>query len=386
MKIRVIVLMLMTFIAGLTGMTYAQSATVKKTWLEHEVYKNGENGMKIHSEIDVSGMKGKQIKVIAYFYDANKGKLYGGISGYNTIDGQVCASKQSTPTYDNSTYSDYDVFIPYKALPLKSGSNTYYVQVGVYDISSEKFISHNCPWASFTDTGFGGGARPHAQGQQLLAYMDIHAKYSHSKYFNDWGTVVKTDRTTLNSGQFVFWFVYNSGWVEGIRINRCSYCGGKGSKLCLYCNGTGRVRKGYGFDSYYETCMFCQGAGRENCSLCQGKGTWGIVEALNLEKKLYYIGNMYNGAKGILGNLDENAGGKHSGVTIPMESFRNYSNYNSNNNSSDYDKCQTCGGSGKCSFCAGRGECRSSFDGSWVECSVCRGSGRCQVCNGRGKL
>ena len=60
------IIALCSFILFTIGV-YAQSAVIKKAWLEHGVTENGVKGMKIHVNFDAKNMKGKQGKVCVYF-------------------------------------------------------------------------------------------------------------------------------------------------------------------------------------------------------------------------------------------------------------------------------------------------------------------------------
>jgi hypothetical protein len=134
--------------------SYAQerSAEIKKVWLEHNVSQNGENGMEIHSVINVNGMKGKQIQGIAYFYKADKSMLKGNDSGYIATDGQVSSSAYGTSNYDNSVFNDFCIFIPYNAIPMSYGKHDYYCCVRVYDTERKEFISPLSDYVSFVGT------------------------------------------------------------------------------------------------------------------------------------------------------------------------------------------------------------------------------------------
>lgn len=374
----------------------AQSATIHKIWIEHGVSYNGEKGMKVHAKVSVSGLKGKNIRMIAFFHDSSKEYLKGGISGYRATDGTPCVFEDTKPTYDNSSWEDYWLFMPYRALPLAAGKNTYYASFHVKDLSSGNYVNKGFVYESFTGTGSSnnGAQQPVAQyqnnQQQSLNYMDIHQKYSHSKYFNDWGSVVKSYKE-----EYTYFFVYNTGWIEGIKIEHCGVCHGQGGSQCPMCSGLGsRLEYDYYLGmSLRKPCSFCLATGRKTCVVCNGNPTYGRVEALHDEGDgyiRYYIGNMFNGTKGQMSyiNTKSSGGGSPSGATIPIQSFQRY-----DNSSSGYDRgskrepCPICNGSGKCSMCAGRGEYRNRYyNDELMDCGSCRGTGKCQTCYGTGKM
>lgn len=91
------------------------TAKIDQIWMDHDVWENGEKGMRIHVKFDNKNMKGHTGRVIAYFYwdDASGNPLKDRDSRYHTTDGNVCVGEGFTPSYDNSTYNDFKLFIPY---------------------------------------------------------------------------------------------------------------------------------------------------------------------------------------------------------------------------------------------------------------------------------
>ena len=100
------------------------SAVINKVWIEHNTTMNNKSGITIHTDLNVKGMKGKKIEVLSYFYDSGKNKMMGGVTGYKTQNGQVCHSYTTTPSYENSHWEDFKLFIPYSALPSLSNNQT----------------------------------------------------------------------------------------------------------------------------------------------------------------------------------------------------------------------------------------------------------------------
>ena len=90
------------------------TAKIEKVWMEHDVWENGEKGMRIHVKFDNKNMKGHTGRVIAYFYwdDTNGNPLKDRDNRYHTTDGNVCVGEGFTPSYDNSTYNDFKLFMP----------------------------------------------------------------------------------------------------------------------------------------------------------------------------------------------------------------------------------------------------------------------------------
>ena len=109
------------------------SANVDRVWTEHGVYKDEMKGMMIHVKFDVKNALGKNGKVIAYF-NFQDGKALDDFNGkYCTTEGHVCASKKFSPKYNNSSYNDFKIFMPYSELHMGSGSSKldFYVVIWV---------------------------------------------------------------------------------------------------------------------------------------------------------------------------------------------------------------------------------------------------------------
>ena len=116
--------------------------------------------MVIHVDFSVKGMKGHTLEGIAYFYDSNKKKLKQPLtkSDYCTSSNNVCASDtDSDIPYESTHYSDFDIFIPYWAIPMFHGRHTYYVLVDFRDVDSGKWLTDNYDYVSFIGNYSGYG-------------------------------------------------------------------------------------------------------------------------------------------------------------------------------------------------------------------------------------
>lgn len=115
-----------------TGITFAQSVTVNKIWLEHNATQDNEKGLRIHIEVELDGYKGSDMRAIAYF-EIPKGVGHKDLNNrYCTTDGDVSASKKFSPRYDSAIYNDLKIFIPISELHLKEGKHTYYCIVQIF--------------------------------------------------------------------------------------------------------------------------------------------------------------------------------------------------------------------------------------------------------------
>ncbi len=98
------------------------TANIEKVWMDHNVYQNGQKGMKIHVKFKTSNMKGHDGKVIAYFYwdDSSDSPLKDRDRSYYTTDGNVCSSTYIKPGYDEAVYEDWVIFMPYDQFDISS--------------------------------------------------------------------------------------------------------------------------------------------------------------------------------------------------------------------------------------------------------------------------
>jgi hypothetical protein len=112
------------------------SGEIKDVTLEHNVYKDGVKGMNILVDFDVRGMKGLDGKCSAYFYYQDGGKVMDTNQKYDTTDGQAAVSVSFKSSYDNSTYTDYKIFMPYSELEVGTGEYHLKVTCTLWEYSS----------------------------------------------------------------------------------------------------------------------------------------------------------------------------------------------------------------------------------------------------------
>lgn len=116
------------------------TASIEKVSVDYNVYENGQKGMRIHVKFHVNYMLQKEGKLIAYFYDGYSA-LKDCNNEYCTIEGNVCCSKVFTPSYENSSYNDFVLFMPNNDLHLNQSKYDLKFIVQIYDISSMKFLA-----------------------------------------------------------------------------------------------------------------------------------------------------------------------------------------------------------------------------------------------------
>ena len=119
--------------------TTSNNATIKSVYVSNDEDVDGEKGLSVKVSFDVSGMKGHNGRVSCYFYDTNGNALIDRNNRYHTsgTPSNVSSGEDIKPRYDNSTYTDFEIKIPYSELHLSSTySRTLRVDVVVWDYYS----------------------------------------------------------------------------------------------------------------------------------------------------------------------------------------------------------------------------------------------------------
>lgn len=119
-----------------------ERAHIKNVKEEFDVYQNGVKGMYLVVDFDISGMKGKQGKCIAYIYNINNTKFINSESnGYQTSEDQICGFTIFSPPYESTVYTGLRIFIPYSALRVNNTSRVNVkAGISIYDITDSKWI------------------------------------------------------------------------------------------------------------------------------------------------------------------------------------------------------------------------------------------------------
>lgn len=119
--------------------TISNNAAIKSVYVSNDADVDGEKGLSVKVSFDVSGMKGHNGRVSCYFYDTNGNALIDRNNRYHTsgTPSNVSSGEDIKPRYDNSTYTDFEIKIPYSELHLSSTySRTLRVNVVVWDYYS----------------------------------------------------------------------------------------------------------------------------------------------------------------------------------------------------------------------------------------------------------
>ena len=133
-----------------TGKSYSSispKAKIHKVWAEHNVMYDGKKCMEIHVKFEVDNMKGKTGRVSAYFYTDSGTALTDYNSSYRTTSGKVSVGEDFTPSYDNSIWNDFVLYIPNSELHI-TNSGDYKFFVNIWSHNSDDLAESD--WVSFT--------------------------------------------------------------------------------------------------------------------------------------------------------------------------------------------------------------------------------------------
>lgn len=110
------------------------SAKIESLNVDHNVTQGGQKGMLIHVKFSTSKMKGRQGYVAVYFHRKDGTPLKDENSNYCTTTGYVACSDTFTPTYEESLYEDFQIFMPYSELHVSDpGETECYFVVFIWD-------------------------------------------------------------------------------------------------------------------------------------------------------------------------------------------------------------------------------------------------------------
>lgn len=133
--------------------SYNSYATINNITVDHNVYQNGYKGMKIHVKFDAYSVLNHSIKVCVFFSYSGGRDLNGIVgSNYVTSDGKATVQEIGTANYNNTTWNDFTLFMPYTNLNMQSGCKNISLegQVGVYDLTAHKWLTSSYKKFTFT--------------------------------------------------------------------------------------------------------------------------------------------------------------------------------------------------------------------------------------------
>ena len=100
---------------------------VRNVWVDHNVSDSyGNKGMNIHVKFDINGMLNRRGQTAAYFYYTNGNPLKDTNGRCCTSDGNVATHIDFIPNYENCTFNDLSIFMPYSELHINKSTSCYF--------------------------------------------------------------------------------------------------------------------------------------------------------------------------------------------------------------------------------------------------------------------
>lgn len=392
--------------------------------------------MNVHVKFNIRGMKGRKAYVIAYF-ESPKNKGVKDLNGkYCTYNGEVSASNQITPGYENTDYKDWVIFIPNDELHLKQGKNTYYCQVQITTAKGHELLATS-EYEEFIGTG--AEQQPKKKKKSFLASLgDALTNIGDALVGSVSNSYVQNPQNSSVNNAY-----QNNNFNAEI----------KAANMGMGCNEQGQACVHFGYICNYTTI-------NKRIGPLGGSLPWCVFPAHSFVIKMKHRGESVwtwyrldiqsKEEPNTVNTFYESLGNPNRSINIPASNIawnlkdgddievwfnnsciqryttpnqchllamKNYqtvqneirkANSNSggftpsysgdtDNGSSNYNngsKCAGCGGTGQCTLCKGRGGWIDKNVGmytgqhleTWIDCPECNETGQCQVCHGMGVI
>jgi hypothetical protein len=136
---------------NLTQATQKITGEIKDITVEHNVFKDGVEGMKILVDFYVQNMKGIDGSCAVYFYYKDGRKVKDKNQRYYTVAGDAAIHTNIKPGYDITVYTDLEMFMPYNELEVGTGKHElkFYCQIWENSSTSAKSVAQS-QYYSFT--------------------------------------------------------------------------------------------------------------------------------------------------------------------------------------------------------------------------------------------
>ena len=105
---------------NLTANVFKPSAVFNSCWIDYDVTQDGQKGMRIHVNFEVTGLKGIDAKIVSRVQKDDGTYLKSG-SSFSNGDGELETSFSMNPGYPTTVYKDGDMFLPYSEISLRKG-------------------------------------------------------------------------------------------------------------------------------------------------------------------------------------------------------------------------------------------------------------------------
>lgn len=260
----------------------AESAVIKKVWLEHNVKLNNRNAIKVHCAFSVSGMNGKKGHMNIWIKN-DKGKWHNVNSTHKTSNGTSYFTRAFTPSYEKSRYDDFRFALYLGDLNMFPGKHKYYVVVTLTDVTGKRLAQSD--YIEFIGTGSSNKAVNTPSG----------ANRKTNSTPQKGNNIVKRWSTPGPYNGTVKYTKYANGTTISKTRHQCIFC--HGNTICGVCKGTGGTYNSY--TQLYYPCGSCLRSGK--CKYCNGTGYTEIVTRTDKSGNGYAFANDNMGPRTIVG-------------------------------------------------------------------------------------
>lgn len=124
------------------------SAVIERIWMDHGVYQNGQQGMRIHVKFTVDNMKGKNVYAYVFFYWGDNTTPLHDAYGNN-----LSFYNYGIPSYDGSRFDDFTIFVPYTGLNMQQGIGSVELSfdISIKDSSGNQLARENNTQITFSN-------------------------------------------------------------------------------------------------------------------------------------------------------------------------------------------------------------------------------------------
>lgn len=121
----------------------SSSATIARTWVEHNQYFNGQKGMYIHVKFTAYNVYNHKIGPVLHFCYTDGTSLRDTNGEYGDTGGKVSHSQNQIASYKDTSFDDFKLFFPYSELHMVSGckDQQLMINVDIYDWSLSTYLS-----------------------------------------------------------------------------------------------------------------------------------------------------------------------------------------------------------------------------------------------------
>ena len=115
--------------------------TLREMEITHNVFQSNQPGTQIRLNFNITNRKGIQCRTVAYFYDENHNPLNDINQKFHSADNKVSVGSTFKPSFDETFYNDYILFMPYSELDQKDGEYRLSLTVHIYDEVTRSFLA-----------------------------------------------------------------------------------------------------------------------------------------------------------------------------------------------------------------------------------------------------